>query len=128
MKRENLLLILAVVLMLSSCAGSKLGKELPGDWTIISVEHSGQYIPDGIWLKLKSDKRYQSGYEITEVPHAGTWSIENGGSLLVLDSDLGEEDDTQWNLSMQGDTMVLTGTPYDSTQVITMYMQRQTQE
>ena len=113
-------------LFLSACAGSKLEKEVRGDWSIAKIQHEGQFIPEGIWLKLEEGNRYSSGHDLAEVPHVGRWTIEEGGSLLVLDSDLGEEDDSQWALSMQGDTMILRGSPYDSTRVITMYMLKNT--
>lgn len=119
---KNPLLLLLSLLFVIACSNNGLEKDIEGRWEAYRVEHSGNFAPDSIWIQLNPDKTFHSHHNLADSIHEGSWSID--GELLYLDSELGDYQDTYWKIHFLGDTLLLSGAPYDTTQIFTMYLKR----
>lgn len=112
----------AAIMTLVACNG-KLSKELHGSWHAVSVQ-SKSFAPDSIYFHFNENGQFTSGHELENDDHSGLWKLGEGGRSLTLDSDLGEADDSIWQLDLNGDTLQLSGYPADSGFPVTLILRR----
>ena len=108
MRIKNLSVIFLTGLMVAFI--SEPGSELLGKWRIYKVIQNGQDVtqehnPDNErYLILKSDSTFESGGRPFG-KNTGKYIFNTEAETLLLDSDAGPEDDSQWKVSFIGDTM-----------------------
>ena len=83
---------------------------ISGKWLMHQVIQDGQDVTsehdpyDERFLLLKSDSTFESGGRPFG-ENTGKYSYNIKDQTLFLDSDAGPEDDSQWQVTIQGDTM-----------------------
>ena len=88
--------------------------EMVGRWAMDRVLDRGQDVtavhnPAGDrYVVLRPDGTFESGGQ-PYGHHTGRWYFDPGHRELVLDSDLGEADDTYWIVTVDGDAMEWAG-------------------
>ncbi len=108
MKLKKLSLIFIAGLMVACL--SEPGNELVGKWRMYKVVQNGQdvtpeYNPnDERYLILKRDSTFESGGRPFG-KNTGKYIFNTEAKTLLLDSDAGPKDDSQWIISIKGDTM-----------------------
>ncbi|MDX5429050.1 MAG: hypothetical protein LPK46_11315 [Bacteroidota bacterium] len=108
MKPLILLFLFSVLLSCSSTVNEK--SSLSGKWTMYQVIQDGQDVTSDHdpfkerYLILKDDSTFESGGR-PYGENSGKYAYSSVDHLLFLDSDAGPEDDSQWKVSLSGDTM-----------------------
>ena len=107
---------LFLVLALTTCAEKDtLQSQLIGRWEMEKVldndqDVTDQHNPEGNrWIAFKSDGTFESGGD-PYGSNTGTYSLNYESGNLFLDSDAGEDDDSQWIIEIKGDSMMWQGT------------------
>ena len=84
--------------------------EIYGKWDMYQVIQSGQDVTaehnphNERFLVLNEDGTFETGGR-PYGKNTGQYSFDKNEMKLILDSDVGPEDDSQWVVSMKGDTM-----------------------
>lgn len=60
------------------------------------------------WLQFRTDGTFTSGSS-DEQENAGTYILDESTRTLSLDSDAGPGDDSNWIISLKGDTLLMRG-------------------
>ncbi|MGB3541829.1 hypothetical protein [Rubrivirga sp.] len=115
-------LLLAVALVgLAGCTSSRTAEPpttvgdpvsdlLVGRWDMTRVYERGQDVTDqhdpadDRFIELYADGTFESGGQ-PYGRNTGRWTYDHARRDLVLDSDLGPEDDSQWVVTLRGDEM-----------------------
>jgi hypothetical protein len=106
MKILNTLLI---TMLFVGCTSNE-ENEITGKWLMYKVIQDGQNVTsehdpyDERFLILKSDSSFESGGRPFG-KNTGRYVFSSVDHTLFLDSDIGPEDDSQWKVTIQGDTM-----------------------
>jgi hypothetical protein len=85
-------------------------EEITGKWFMYKVIQDGQDVTsehnphDERYLILNSDSSFESGGKPFGT-NTGRYLFNSEELTLFLDSDSGSEDDSQWKVTFQGDTM-----------------------
>ena len=109
-------LIFCIILFMR-CANSheQLRKDLVARWEMERVFDNGQEVtsehnPKGNrWIEFKSDGSFESGGD-PYGNNTGTYSLNYELKSLYIDSDVGDDDDSQWIIEIEGDKMTWEGT------------------
>ena len=105
---KNLSTLLIIVLFVGCTSYTK--DEITGKWLMHKVIQNGQDVTsehdpyDERFVILKSDSSFESGGRPLG-KNTGKYVFNSVGHTLFLDSDTGPEDDSQWKVTIQGDTM-----------------------
>jgi len=117
MKKRTLWLFLLTGLL--ACA-----KEAPvnieGHWRL-STSTSAD-IPEGLWVKFQVGGRFEGGMPGQPVSATGQWSLKK--SLLSIETATGDWGDSQWNVTVKGEQLIITGTPDSGMRNITLTFNR----
>lgn len=93
-----------------STVGRPYSELLVGRWDMTGVYNRGQNVtaehdPAGDrYIELRADGTFESGGQ-PYGRNTGRWRYDHALRDLVLDSDLGPEDDSQWVVTLDGDEM-----------------------
>ena len=108
------ILFLFVLIFLFGCGSSAdLEKQITGSWKMEKVYEFGKDVsqkhnPDNNrWIEFEEDGTFVSDGDPFG-KNTGRWKIDNSKSVLFIDSDV-DDDDSQWNLTFDGDKMIWTG-------------------
>ena len=88
-----------------------MSDEIVGKWslsqiTIFDEDRTSDLNPNNDrWLELKADGTFVSGGTVGR--NTGKYAIED--NILRLDSDAGEDDDSNWKITISSDTLIMTG-------------------
>jgi hypothetical protein len=100
-----------------------------GKWKMVTVLEGNQDIspvlnPDNDrWIEFKPDGSFASGGG----PHgsnAGSYQIDDQENTLHLDSDAGEDDDSNWRLQFREDLLYMRGIGSNRQEMTTVISQR----
>ena len=108
--------ILILLSLLSWACSPKptLSEQLMGKWHIHKVvirgmDVSGEHNPDNDrWICFFHDGNY-AGDGGKPGKNSGRYSLDEVTAVLMLDSDAGEDDDTNWIVHFSRDTLVMQG-------------------
>jgi len=106
MKKLSVFLIIAFFL---GCTSNKRN-EITGQWLMYKVIQDGKDVSsehnphNERYLILKSDSTFESGGR-PYGKNSGKYVFNAEENTLFLDSDAGQEDDSQWEVTFLGDTM-----------------------
>jgi hypothetical protein len=101
--------ILLITILVYGCRSDK-ADGLTGMWRMYQVLQDGKDVTsehdpyNERYLKLESDSTFESGGRPFGT-NTGTYIYHASEHTLILDSNAGPEDDSQWKVSIQGDTM-----------------------
>ena len=119
------LLLTAALISLAGCAptsrsaapddspatvGRSVGDLLVGRWDMTGVYERGRDVTDehdpagDRFIELYADGTFESGGQ-PYGRNSGRWTYDHARRDLVLDSNLGPEDDSQWVVTLRGDEM-----------------------
>jgi hypothetical protein len=85
-------------------------KDITGKWLMLKVLQEKQDVTsdhdpfDERFIFVRSDSTFESGGR-PYGSNTGKYVYDPENQILYLDSDAGPEDDSQWKVSIQGDTM-----------------------
>ena len=87
--------------------------DVTGKWYMVKVLQDGSdvtmsHVAGDRYLILKEDSTFESGGTSFDV-NTGTYSFNEADSLLFLDSDVGDNDDSYWKVLVRNDTMFWSG-------------------
>jgi hypothetical protein len=105
----KILNIFFVAALLVGCK-PKTENEIAGKWLMYKVIQDGEDVtsehnPYGErYLILRKDSTFESGGRPSGM-NTGRYEYNSVDHTLFLDSDVGPEDDSQWRVRIQGDTM-----------------------
>ncbi len=94
----------------SSTSGAPVRDLLVGRWDMTGVYERGQNVTDqhdpagDRFIELRADGTFESGGQ-PYGRNTGRWTYDHNRRDLVLDSDLGSGDDSQWVVTLRGDEM-----------------------
>lgn len=84
--------------------------DITGTWLMSKVVQDGQDVTsdhdpyDERYILIKEDSTFESGGR-PYGKNTGKYAFNSEDSTLFLDSDAGEDDDSQWKVTIEGDTM-----------------------
>lgn len=109
MKNKINLLIMLAILFMAACQKKIDKNSLNGTWQIFTIKaEKQQQNPVAYWLNIE-DNRFQWG-DGSFVIDSGAWVLDEAEMIVLLDSDSGTEDDSEWILNFRNDTLTLEGT------------------
>ncbi len=100
-----------------------------GKWKMVTVLEGNQDVTplmnpqDDRWIEFKSDGSFQSDGGSHGV-NTGTYQIDNLEKTLHLDSDSGEDDDSNWRLQFREDLLYMRGIGSQRQEMTTVISQR----
>ena len=104
----NLLIILSMIFMVA-CQKKMDKDELNRTWKIFTIKNEQQQQkPVAYWLNI-DDNRFQWG-DGDFVIDSGAWVLDEAKMIVLLDSDNGAADDSEWILNFRNDTLTFEGT------------------
>jgi hypothetical protein len=110
MKKLSVFIIIAFFI---GCMSDKKN-EIIGQWLMYKVIQDGKDVTlehnphNERYLTLKSDSTFESGGR-PYGKNTGKYVFDDEDNTLFLDSDAGQEDDSQWKVTFHGDTMYWQG-------------------
>lgn len=109
MKNKIKLLIIAAMFFVVACQQKVDEKALDGTWQIFTTKaETKQQNPVAYWLSIDG-ARFQWG-DGDYIIDSGAWVLDEASMIVLLDSDNGTENDTEWQLDFRNDTLTLEGT------------------
>ena len=126
--------LLVIVLLLASSVASGHSTINPsvwiiGKWKMVTVLEGNQDITpvlnpdDDRWIEFLQDGTFKSGGG----PHgqnSGTFKVDNEAGTLHLDSNAGEDDDSNWKLQFREDLLYMRGIGSNRQEMTTVISQR----
>ena len=106
--------LLFAIVFLSFSTIKKPSKELIGKWEIEQVkEHDNDITKDlnpnnDRWIEFYDNGTFESG-GTPFGKNSGTFQIDDTAGTLFLDSDAGEDDDSNWRISFKKGRMIWNG-------------------
>ncbi|GJM30804.1 MAG: hypothetical protein DHS20C17_34390 [Cyclobacteriaceae bacterium] len=100
-----------------------------GKWKMVTVLEGNQDIspvlnPDSNrWFQFEIDGNFQSG-EGDRRTNTGTYDIDNQNNTLHIDSDAGEDDDSNWRIQFREDLLYMRGIGTNRQEMTTVISQR----
>jgi len=106
---------LVLLLILPACgADDSLQEEIVGSWDMLQVLRDGEDVTaehdpkNTRAITFNEDGTFMSeGFPVGT--NTGKWSIDPESKELFIDSDAGEDDDSYWIVSIDGDRMTFKG-------------------
>lgn len=109
LKNQITLLIILSTLFMAACQQKVDNNALNGTWQIFTTKaENKQQNPVAYWLSIDND-RFQWG-DGDYIIDSGAWILDEAEMIVLLDSDNGTENDTEWILNFRKDTLTLEGT------------------
>ena len=105
---------LSLFLLMIAC-NPKVSQKISGTWQMQKVYDNSSDVTEehnparDRWITFLSDGSFQSGGE-PYGNNGGKWTYDDETNVLYLDSDAGEGDDSYWNLKLNQQEMVWSGT------------------
>ena len=75
----------------------------------VTSEHNPE---ENRFVKFKANHTYESGGD-PYGPSSGKWTLDRSSGVLHIDSDAGEDDDSYWIVTIDGDKMHWQGTHFE---------------
>jgi hypothetical protein len=108
-KNKITLLIVLSTLFMAACQQKVDIDNLDGTWQIFTTKtETKQKNPVAYWLNIDNN-RFQWG-DGDFIIDSGAWVLDEIEMIVLLDSDSGTENDTEWILNFRNDTLTLEGT------------------
>ncbi len=123
---KNIILIITIILIpfiniTSQSDENILGKKIIGKWMMIKViemskDVTGKHNPENNrWIKFMPDSEetketFESGKGV-DTENTGKWILNE--NELFIDSDAGEDDDSYWEITFDGDKMFWKGKRFE---------------
>ena len=110
--------VLVFLLCLPACSSSSvlLSEQMVGRWKMDKVimdttdDVTSEHNPQGNrYISFNNDQTFKSGGD-PYGENTGRWTLDGVSGELFLDSDAGEEDDSHWIITIDGDQMRWQGT------------------
>ena len=114
---KKIMLLLLVVVLVSCSSNKSLNEKILGKWYMskvyeldedVTMQHNPQ---NERWIDFNANGTFESGGEPAGY-NTGRWSVAQD-SILYLDSDAGEDDDSYWVLSFEDAAMKWQGTKFE---------------
>lgn len=102
MKKRTLWLFLLTGLL--ACA-KEAPIEISGRWTMTMTTATD--IPEGLWIVFQNGGKFEGGMPGEPVSATGQWTLKK--SLLSIEMATGDWGDSQWNVTVKGEQLILTG-------------------
>jgi hypothetical protein len=100
-----------------------------GKWKMVTVLEGNQDVTplmnpeDDRWIEFKADGSFKSGGG-SHGSNSGTYLVDNIEKTLQLDSDAGEDDNSQWRLQFREDLLYMRGIGSQRQEMTTVISQR----
>ena len=100
-----------------------------GKWKMVTVLEGNQDItpvlnPDNDrWITFKADGTFQSGGG-PHGPNKGSYLVDDTDATLYIDSDAGEDDDSNWRIQFREDLLYMRGIGSNRQEMTTVISQR----
>jgi hypothetical protein len=100
-----------------------------GKWKMVTVLEGNQDVTplmnpeDDRWIEFKADGSFKSGGG-SHGSNSGTYLVNNIEKTLQLDSDAGEDDNSQWRLQFREDLLYMRGIGSQRQEMTTVISQR----
>ena len=113
MKNKYILSLLVLAFLYGCSASENLDKHITGVWKMDKVYEYGKDVSEkhnpknNRWIEFKDDGTFISDGDPFG-KNTGRWKIDNDKSILIIDSDV-DDDDSEWSLTLTGDEMIWTG-------------------
>jgi hypothetical protein len=109
MKNRITLLIMLSIFFITACQQEADTNILDGTWQIFRTQtEKNKQNPVAYWLSIDNN-RFQWG-DGDFIIDSGEWVLDEAEMIVLLDSDNGTENDTEWTLNLREDTLTLEGT------------------
>jgi|GEM_PF-6336983 hypothetical protein len=109
MKNRITLLIMLSIFFITACQHEADTNILDGTWQIFRTQtEKNKQNPVAYWLSIDNN-RFQWG-DGDFIIDSGEWVLDEAEMIVLLDSDNGTENDTEWTLNLREDTLTLEGT------------------
>lgn len=106
---KNLLFYIGISLTVISCSKDKLSDQIIGQWKIDEVIVRGEVDNreghKGKWILFKETEKFESGNFLREDPNTCNWEIDETASILSINSNAGDWDDSEWKINILGNEM-----------------------
>jgi hypothetical protein len=106
-------LVFTLLILMSCTSSDTLDKKLIGKWTMekvyeYDVDQTTKHNPkNNRYVVFNADGTFLSDGDPFG-KNTGRWSVDNTKSVLVIDSDV-DDDDSEWKVSIEGDETTWTG-------------------
>jgi hypothetical protein len=100
-----------------------------GKWKMVTVLEGNQDVTplmnpeNDRWIEFKADGTFVSGGK-SQGTNTGSYQVNNNEKILRLDSDAGEEDDSNWRLQFREDLLYMRGIGSQRQEMTTVISQR----
>lgn len=126
MYKSKLGLVLIIGLIFICTCSEEIGvkTKIIGKWEMIKVKELSEDVTESHnpdkdrWIRFLADKSIEEGglfesgrNNVKE--NSGKWFYDRSENELYLDSDAGEEDDSYWSLTIEGNTMLWKGRKFE---------------
>jgi len=126
MNRNKLALMLIISLIFIYTCSQELSvtEKIIGKWEMIKVKELSEDVterhnPDkNRWIRFIEDRNiergglFESGRDNVK-ENSGKWFYDKNENELYLDSDAGEDDDSYWSVTVEGNTMLWKGRKFE---------------
>ncbi len=99
-------------------ASDTIGHQIQGRWNMTTIlmdqaDVTSEHNPaNNRYIIFNTDHTFESGGDPAG-KNTGKWEFDESSRTLFLDSDAGEEDDSYWIVSINGDLMHWQGTHFE---------------
>ena len=121
---------LPLLLLMFCSQKAELDKDILGKWEmkdlmILGADRTKDLNPNmDRWIEFKEDFTFESGGSLG----ANTGSYQLAGNNLLLDSDAGEGDDSEWRITFRNDSLIMAGIGTERQESSIIYNTRSTKE
>jgi hypothetical protein len=120
----GLMLIISLIFIYTCSEELSVTEKIIGKWEMIKVKELSEDVterhnPDkNRWIRFIEDRNiergglFESGRDNVK-ENSGKWFYDKNENELYLDSDAGEDDDSYWSVTVEGNTMLWKGRKFE---------------